>query len=251
LAQGEAILRSTAVVCIALTASLLGWVPPAHATLQFALQSGGTTFFCADNTACDTNPAVGIIQINNQTLAGLQINGSIQTAVSSRGLDLLSASSLSIVNATRRAITAQATISATDFMGPVSSIETTGSGTWVGARGSSTTLRWFEDPLNRQGAAFAGDTPGDLVDTFTSTATRPGQSFAHDNVETVSDTGPFSMTLDTAGTLRAGGSLLNRGQAAIANFIPEPGPLSLLGVGLGLIGLDVRRRRQTLKRRSC
>src|SRR5207344_151224 len=143
---------------------------PAHATLQIAIQGGATSFFCADNsgTGCDLNPAIGTIQLANQTIGGIQVNGSIQTSVGTPAnpgpLDILNTSSLSLINTTAVPVSFLVTIGDTDFAAPVTSFATSGSGVWQTANGSTITLNWFNDPANAQGADNPTDTPGNLID---------------------------------------------------------------------------------------
>jgi hypothetical protein len=227
---------------------------PAHATLQIAIEVNGSTFFCADNTSCDTNSATGVLQIGDQLLDGVLVQGSIQLSTgtpANPGQDLIDTSSLSIVNLSGATRTAEVAISDTDFSARVKSFHLTGSGTWVNAGGSSITLGWYDDPANAQGANLGpgGEptTPGNLLGTFTSAGTNPLHSFSTDQIGPVSDSAPFSMTLWSDGTLTPGAALLNRGQGEVkVAMIPEPSTWAMIALGfagLGFVGF--RRTRQT------
>jgi hypothetical protein len=221
---------------------------PAHATLQVAADVSGSTLFCADNTGCDLNPAIGILELGDTTLNGVAVNGSIQISTgtpANPGQDLLDTSSLSIVNTSGATRVATVAIGDTDFSGPVGSFHLTGSGTCVNAGGSSITQEWFDDPANVQGAVTAFDTPGTMLGTFTSLGTDPLHSFATDQTGSVSDSGPFSMTIWATATLTPGAVLLNRGQGEVKTAIPEPSTWAMMAVGfvgLGFVGF--RRTRQ-------
>src|SRR6185437_14270030 len=162
-------------LCGVAAAGVLGFVSaPAHATLQIISDVSGTIASCVDNAACDLNPAVGIINVGNLTINGVQVNGSIQSSTgtpANPGLDTLNTSSLSIINLTSTTKTLSVVVSDTDFAGPVVAFQTAGSGVWQNAIGSSITLSWFDDPANGQGADDPTDTPGNLIDSFTHAAT--------------------------------------------------------------------------------
>jgi PEP-CTERM motif len=223
---------------LAVAGAIAGPSVPAHATLQVIADVSGSISACVDNAACDTNSAIGIIQVANGILNGVQINGSIQTSTgtpANPGPDILNTSSLSLINTTGVTKTITVVVSDTDFIGPVASFATSGAGTWQGAVGSHITLNWYDDPENEQGADTPTDTPGTKIHTFSSAATVIADSF-HDNFAgPASDTGPFSMTEQAIFTLTPHGELLSRGQTEIKSAIPEPSTWAM--VLLGFVGL--------------
>ncbi len=231
-------------------AAFVGITSPAHAALQLAFDINGITFACVDNDpTCDTNPAIGVLQLANDTFAGVQVNGSIQVSTgtpATPGQDLLSTSSLSITNTNGVPITGSAAISDTSFSAPSLSWATSGSGVFVNAIGATTTLNWFVDPANDQGADSSTDTPGMLVDTFSHTATSLADSFSNDGAGLASLTAPFSLTEQFTLSLPAKAELLNRGQAIILTAVPEPSTWAMLALGFAGIGfVGVMRRRKT------
>ena len=217
---------------------------PAKATLQIAIDIGGTVFTCADNAACDLNPATGVLAIGDTTIDGVDLTGSIQQ--STHGPNVLSTSSLIIHNGALAARTGEAVISDTGYLGRVGAIELSGAGVWSLAGGSATTNRWYADPANGQGGGIGLLTPGTLLDTFSNTALGRADSYSHDFTAPFSALGPFSMTEQVDITLEAGGSLVNRGQTMTA--VPEPSTWALVALGFGAMafGAATRRRARTI-----
>ena len=175
-------------------------------------------------------------------LNGVLINGELITATgvpSAPGLDSLSSSALAAINEDNAVQTVTVIVSDIDFTAPVTHVVLTGSGTFQGSVGSTVTYKYWADPLNTQGADSAGNTPGTLLDTFTTTATGIVQSFSTNFSTLFTATEPFSMTVEATYTLRPFGELLSRGTAIAASDVPEPATWVMMALGfagLGFVG---------------
>jgi hypothetical protein len=237
----------------------LGAAPRAEADLIFAATVGGVNVCATDNNSpclfglqlMDQNPLAGTLSLLTVNVGGLLLEGSLHTQFTASGApgsqNILNSSSLSLVNATIAPISFQATLGATDFVGPVNEAFTTGSGTWVNSAGSSINLTWYNDALNRQSGENATDREGLLVDTFADVAGLGIDSFSHNGGPfAVVDPPLFSMALGFEGTMLAGSSLISRGQSEVKPVadVAEPGTVLLLGAGLA--GLARRLRRRTV-----
>src|SRR4051794_9437197 len=88
-----------------------------QAALLIAGNVGGSTFTCADNNLlCDTNPVTGILQLADQVINGVTVNGSIQTSTKG-SVNVLDTSSLSIINNNATATAITFTVGDTSFVG--------------------------------------------------------------------------------------------------------------------------------------
>jgi hypothetical protein len=223
----------------------LVFASPANAVLQFSLDINGATLTCVDNTACDTNPAVGTLQTGATTFAGVSFLGSSQTQTVG-AINSLNTTSFQITNNNAGAITYTLAVGGTNFVGPVTTLSQSGSGTFQNAVGSTINLTYYADTANTQGADTPTDLPGvQQANSGTITATLLTDSFNFNHTSAFADPNLYSMTLGTTGTLTSGGSLVGRSQAEIAVAVPEPASMGILGGGLLALGAFnwFRRRR--------
>lgn len=231
----------------------------AHALLQLSVQVGGSLFYASDNNAGtapvgytvinDTSGTSGILQLADQGIGGLQVNGSLHTSTMGPPLNILNSSSLSVLNNTGASVTAFVVVADTNFPGPSDVSFASGSGTWQTADGSSIMLQWFNDPDNVQYADGVGDVPGlaDRVFMFQDTAAGPADSFsASSGPIAVNDPGLYSMALTFGFTLTPGGGLISRGQTEIkpVSVIPEPGTMAMAALATPILGLGYLRHRR-------
>jgi hypothetical protein len=230
-----------------LLAALVAFTAPALAVLQLSADINGTIFSCVDQAACDTNLAVGQLQIANQTINGVEIVGSSQFDVAGP-TNFLNTSSFQFINHNLTAATVQLAIGGTNFIGPVNHYASSGSGTWQSASGSNIAMQWFADALNGQGADTPLDFPGILLASFGDTAASDADAFATNSAGAFLAAGLHSMTLGTSGTLTAWDGiagdesvLVGRAQTLLTTQVPEPATLALMGLALAGMGF-VRRR---------
>lgn len=251
--------RKTLVAVGAAAALGLAVPSPARAALLLATTVNGVNYCAVDNDAfvcgfgtqiTDTDPTAGSLALGSAgspvDLNGLIVSGSLHTATVG-ALNVLNSSSLNVTNSTGGDITAQVSVSATDFTGPVTQYSAAGSGTWQTAAGSSIDMSWFNDPTNDQGAETSADRPGNMVHSFAHLATNPlSEAFSTDtglqNLA-VPDPALFSMTVGFDFTLVSGGELISRGQTLLKPLAAVPEPASLALFGLAAIAF-ARKRRQ-------
>ena len=225
----------------------LAFVPSANATLQLSIGANGSTFTCQDGQlGCDLSGGANNLLTVNTLVGGafVQITLVQSTSGTTNSLQL---SSANIVNQSGSPLDVTLLASDTDFTGPVTSVNNSGSLTFnnnVGAPNS--TLKFWADAANVQGANPT-NTPGTLLETVSGAAATNPDSFSGSKIAAFSDGDLFSMTEGAILSLITGGSVtgFNQSMVTSAGTIPVPEPMSLGILGMGLLGLGMVRYRRS------
>ena len=232
----QILLAATALAAIA-------FVPSANATLQLSIGANGSTFTCADGQlGCDLSGGANNLLTVNTLVGGafVQITLAQSAAGATNSLEL---SSANIENQSGAPLTVTLLASQTDFTGPVTLVNNSGSLTFNDNVGAGlSTLKFWADASNVQGANPT-NTPGTLLESVSGTAATNPDSFSGSNIAPFVAGGLFSMTEGAALDLIAGGSVtgFNQSMVTLAS-VPEPFSLGILG--MGLLGLGMVRYRR-------
>ena len=232
---------------LALAAALLAATAiPSLARLQITLQSGANTFSCFDGQlSCDQSGGANNLLIVDQTVGGILVQLALTQSVSGP-INELQLSSSNIVNEGGVPATIKLLASDTDFIGPVSAINNSGSLTFnqnIGAPLS--TLSFWADPLNTQGANPT-NTPGTLLESVSGSAATDPDSFSGSLITPFNALGPYSMTEGASLSLRGLGSITGFNQSMESTAVPEPSTWAMLIIGFGFMayGLSPTRRKR-------
>ena len=218
---------------------------PAAATLQITIEdvTTGASFSCADGQAgCDLGGGANNLLTLNDTVGNFFVSGTLSTSTTGT-VNNLQMSSFSIVNNGSTTDTIRIVVSDTNFVGPVNSINESGSLTFnenIPAPQSS--LSFYADPNNAQGAP---GTPGTLLFTAFGTPLTDPDSFDGTHQSPFVTSSLYSMTEVANLSLRAGGSVTGLNESMLSQAIPEPKTWGMLLMGfMGMGALAFRRSRK-------
>jgi hypothetical protein len=219
--------------------------PPANARLQLSINANGSTFSCFDGQlSCDQSGGVNNLLVIDQTVGGAFVQ--LTLAQSSTHPNELQLSSSAILNERLAPITISLVASDTGFLAPVEFVRSSASLTFNNAVGSgASTLGFFADPLNTQGANPL-NTPGTLLESVSGVPATDPDSFSGSRTTSFFSAGPFSMTESASLNLVGSGSITGFNQA-METGVPEAKTWAMLILGFGLMGFVGFRRKRAAR----
>jgi len=252
--------------------ALLGAPRDAHATLVLEGTVDGVNVFAADennaaltaafltNHAGQTNIVIldtsigigGTLSLAPGTIIpGYTVQSSSNFVSMASGSDQnISSNALQIVNNTGASVTTNIVVGDNNFVGPANQATATAGGTFLNAAGSTYSVEFYNDPLNRQPLDVSA-IPGTLIASNNFGVVGPGTftvpSFNSPTIP-VADPGNFGMSLRFTFTLVNGGTFVSRGESeqktpTPGGVVPEPSTLVVAFTGLALCGGASLKRR--------
>jgi hypothetical protein len=214
-------------LCILLgTTALIAFAAPAGAsTIDLTVTVNGVSQTFTSSTG-------------SLTLSSANVNGVVITqsfAFSDLNPDTLNISSAGIFNKTGNTASYSAILSANDFVGPVTSISFSGSGTFDHSNGTTYTYNYWANADNALITSLpppAGSTP---IVSFSGVISGNTDSFSQNGTGAFVAAGPFSMTEEWNAMLVKGTDVVSRGQDMIATPVPEPATWAMMGMGLAML----------------
>jgi hypothetical protein len=222
--------------------SSLALVTAANATLQIAFGNGASTFFCADQTACDLDGAAKNLLLLNTMVGDIKVVGTF--AASQIAPDRLSVSNLTITNLGNHSETLLMAVGDTNFVGPVGGIRSSGSGTFNDDIGGSALLRFFAAGSDGQPATTPTTLPGTNVFSVGEGVAVAPDSFSGSQDTALALPGLFSMAEGASINLNAGASLTGFNESM--STVPEASTWAMLIMGFAGLAYAARKRVRSL-----
>jgi len=232
-------IRGMPAIAILAGLMILGTSAPARATMQLQLQSNAMTLTITDGGAGDLNPIAGAITFvgafDTWTLnvtTGLSkpfIGSSAQPQMDVNSVDATSGAG---------ALTIMLTDQNFSLAAPATLVQDVGGTLSAGMTG---TFSAFIDPAN--GLFGSG---GSAYTTTLPTFTNPPAAFSGSSSTALPSTlaGPYSLTLKEVITSGAAGGVASFDHAGHIDAAPEPATMSMIFMGLPVVGFMARRARR-------
>jgi PEP-CTERM motif len=204
------------------------------------------SFTCVDNSACDTNPTVGVIDIPSMIVDGLEGSDIVVQSTGNQDNDNPAPPSLSFSvglfrNATSGNLDANFAVSDTDFRGSAN-LDLSANASWTNAGDSNVILGWFADPNNTQGGNTPTDAPGMNLDD---TEFEPPGAAASESMTVLSESSLYSLS-DQGTLFLVSGGTASGGQSttfsSISPAVPEPSTWAMMALGFAELAFAGYRR---------